>query len=203
MPLIQSAKIRPPPWHDELVTLNTSPRNGARPKLIVLHDTSGSGTHSDTLYLVKQSDGRRVSCDFVIERDGSIWKINPQVGLLSTWHAGRNTRWHSLRDGGVNRYSIGIEMCRAADRRFSPEWPREQVHRAAWLCAWLCGHFALGPESITTHRQLVWDGSRADPVRFPFEGPGGFWSEFHELRGNGVVHGMALQEHDNPDAITG
>jgi N-acetyl-anhydromuramyl-L-alanine amidase AmpD len=195
--------VQRPPWHDELVTGNVSPRNGAKPKIIVFHDTSGSGTHNDTLYLVKQSDGRKVSADFTVERDGSIWKLNPQIRLLHTWHAGRNTRWNNLRDGGVNRYSIGIEMCRAANRRFAPEWPDAQVGSAAWLAAWLCDYFNLGPESITTHRQLVWDGSRADPVRFPFEGVGGFWAQFHAIRGFREAHLAALEEHDNPDTFTG
>lgn len=203
MPTEPIATVPRPDWHEELVTRNLSPRNGARPKIIVLHDTSGSGTHSDTLYLVRQSDGRKVSCDLTVERDGSIWKLNPQLKIYSTWHAGRNTRWHSLRDGAVNRYSIGIEMCRAADRRFDPEWPIAQVSAAAHLCAWLCEYLDLGPESITTHRQLAWDGSRADPVRFPFEGPGGFWQSFHALRGKGQSWLAALSDHEDPSTFTG
>lgn len=200
---MDSPRIQPPSWNDSLTARNLSPRNGARPKLIVLHDTSGAGTHNDTLYLARPGDRRPVSACFTVERDGAIWKLNPQLRDLYSWHAGRNTRWHSLRNDAVNRYSIGIEMCRAASRRLAPEWPLAQVRRAAWLCAWLCGEMGLGPESITTHRQLVWDGSRADPVRFPFEGPSGFWAAFHEFRGNGVVHSIAVNDHEDPDTFTG
>lgn len=200
---MDSPKIQPPPWNDSVVARNLSPRNGARPKLIVLHDTSGSGTHNDTLYLAHPGDGRPVSACFTVERDGSIWKLNPQLRIFYSWHAGRNSRWHSLRGSDVNRYSIGIELCRAASGKLSPEWPVVQVSRAAWLCAWLCGDLQLGPESITTHRNIVWDGSRADPVRFPFEGRDGFWSHYHQHRGNGVPHGLALADHDDPDTFTG
>lgn len=200
---MDSPRIQPPPWNDSLVARNLSSRNGARPKLIVFHDTSGSGTHNDTLYLANPGDGRPVSACFTIERDGTIYKLNPQIKLMYSWHAGRNTRWHSLRDGAVNRYSVGIEMCRAASGKLQPEWPTIQVHRAAWLSAWLCGELQLGPESITTHRQLVWDGSRSDPVRFPFEGDRGFWAQFHTHRGNGLAWHVGQTEHDNPDTITG
>lgn len=46
---------------------------------IVLHDTAGNGGHGDTKYLAHPTDGRRVSVDFTVERDGGIWKLNPDL----------------------------------------------------------------------------------------------------------------------------
>lgn len=168
---------------------NTSPRNSPV-RLIVLHDTCGAGTHADTEYLAHQSDGRSVSVDFTVEKDGTIWKLNPDLATVCCWHAGRNTAWHDLRDGQINHASVGIEIVQSAK---GVEYTAAQLQAVAHLCAWLCERFGLAATEITTHAKIITDGSRDDPRNFPFDGPGGFWDRFSRVR-----EGQSVPRPANP-----
>jgi N-acetyl-anhydromuramyl-L-alanine amidase AmpD len=166
---------------------------------IVLHDTAGSGTHNDTLYLVNPSDGRRVCCDFTVERDGSIWKLNPDLNTFYTPHAGRATKFKGLTNNAVNRATIGIEIVQKANLSLIPLYPAAQVKSVAELCAWLVGRYKLTTSDITSHRQIITDGSRADPRKFPFEGEDGFWQFYWEAQGLGDVHEVATEMSKIPE----
>lgn len=166
---------------------------------IVLHDTAGSGTHGDTLYLVNPTDGRRVSVDFTIERNGSIWKLNPDLSKLYCMHAGRATRFKGLVNSAVTRATIGIEICQHADLSLSPVYTDAQVSSTAQLCAWLVKRFKLTTSDVTTHRQIITDGSRSDPRRFPFEGGGGFWQYYWTAMGKGEEHAVSTIMAKTPD----
>jgi N-acetyl-anhydromuramyl-L-alanine amidase AmpD len=155
---------------------------------VVLHDTAGSGKHGDTLYLANPGDGRPVSVDFTVERDGSIWKLNPDLAKFYCSHAGRKTRFKGMVNGQVNRVTIGIEIVQKADLSLSPTYTDAQVKSVAELCAWLTEKFKLATEDITTHRNIITDGSRSDPRKFPFEGAGGFWQYYWAAKGKGDEH---------------
>lgn len=150
-------------------------KSGKRPtvKGIVLHDTAGSGTLGDAKYLANDPENRGVSVDFVILRDGEIYKLNPDLTRYSTNHAGRRTHWKEKGLGAteMNGAVIGIELVHnVKPERQSPEWPTEQVTAAAHLCKYLCEQFKLDAKtSITTHAKLITDGSRSDPRKFPFD----------------------------------
>ncbi len=148
---------------------------------ICLHDTAGSGTHNDTKYLANPGDGRTVSVDFTVERDGSVFQLNPDLKKYFTYHAGRATSFRAqdgrtYRNADCNRVLIGIELVQKARLDLIPVWPAEQVQAAAELCVFLCQTFAIGKESITTHAKLITDNSRTDPRGFPFSM---FWFEFN------------------------
>lgn len=166
---------------------------------IVLHDTAGSDTHNDTLYLANPSDGRKVCCDFTVERDGSIWKLNPDLDTFYTPHAGRATKFKGLSSNAVTRATIGIEIVQKANMSLMPLYPSAQVKSVAELCAWLVGRYKLTTSDITTHRQIITDGSRADPRKFPFEGEGGFWQLYWEAQGLGEVHEVATEMPKIPE----
>lgn len=166
---------------------------------IVLHDTAGSGTHGDTLYLVNPGDGRVVSCDFTVERNGSIWKLNPDLNKYYTLHAGRATKFKGLSNSQVTRATIGIEICQKANLSLSPVYTDAQIKSVAHLCAWIVSKFKLATSDITTHRQVITDGSRSDPRRFPFEGAGGFWRYYWEAQGKGEVHEISEIMTKTPD----
>lgn len=174
---------RPPrPAWTELPAKHKGPRK--TPVLgIVLHDTAGTGTHRDTLYLANPGDGRTVSADFTVERDGSIWKLNPDLRAYRTHHAGRATEWRGFKNAQVNSVTVGIEIVQHAGLGLSPIWPAAQVKAVAQLCAWLVREFGLRGADITTHRQIITDGSRSDPRQFPFDGPDGFWIQFWRAYG--------------------
>lgn len=165
-----------PAWQTSVVAKNYGTRGpGVLPKFVVLHDTANVGTHAETLYLASKND-RGVSVDFTVERDGSIWKLNPDLEMFYTFHAGRSTRFGAFKNSQVNRNSIGIEICQTA--KVKP-YPAVQVEAVARLCAWLVDHFKLDAEAaITTHAKIITDGSRSDPRAFPFDGAGGFWARF-------------------------
>lgn len=147
---------------------------------ICLHDTAGSGTHNDTKYLAHPGDGRVVSVDFTVERDGSIYQLNPKLEKYCTFHAGRATKWIAagrvFRNRSVTQVLIGIELAQKANLSLAPVWPDEQVKSVAELCVYLCGKFNLSKEQITTHAKIITDGSRSDPRQFPFTN---FWNEFN------------------------
>jgi N-acetyl-anhydromuramyl-L-alanine amidase AmpD len=139
---------------------------------IVLHDTFGSGTHNDTLYLANPSDNRAVSADFTVEKDGSIWQLNPDVRRYATFHAGRATNFKGITNAAVNHATIGIEIVQSQK---AVNYTEAQIRSVAELCKMLCSQYGLAASDITTHKQIITDGSRTDPRNFPFEK---FWQYF-------------------------
>lgn len=173
-----------PPWHN-ITARHLRPRRRTI-QGIMLHDTAGSGTHNDTRYLVNPGDGRVVSADFTVERDGSIWKLNPQLVQFCCLHAGRATRWRGLVNHQVNQATVGIEIVQKANLSLTPIYPMAQVRSVALLCAWLVQRFGLETADVTSHRAVITDGSRSDPRQFPFSGPNGFWALFWQALQGGV-----------------
>jgi hypothetical protein len=164
---------------------------------LCLHDTAGSGTHNDTRYLSHPGDGRKVSVDFTVERNGDVYQLNPDLVRKCTFHAGRATKWktggRNFRNYEVTQVLIGIELCQKADMSLVPAWPVEQVAAVAELCVWLCGKFQLTKEQITTHAAIIQDGSRTDPRRFIWDS---FWFHF-----NRAANTPAIDPRPNPDGI--
>ncbi len=149
---------------------------------ICLHDTAGSGSHNDTLYLQRPGDGRKVSVDFTVERDGAVYQLNPDLVNKCTFHAGRATAWkvgnRSFRNQQVTKVLIGIELVhRANPTQQAPIWPADQIAAVADLCFYLCAKFGLDKTQITTHAKIITDGSRVDPRDFPFSD---FWFYFNK-----------------------
>jgi N-acetyl-anhydromuramyl-L-alanine amidase AmpD len=168
---------------------------------IVLHDTAGSGTHNDTLYLRNPQDGRKVSVDFTVEKDGSIWKLNPDLPSFYCNHAGRSTEWMGFKNRQVNAVSIGIEIVQSDKLRGPPYYPAAQVKAVAGLCAWLGSQFGFNNSRITTHRQVITDGSRSDPRMFPFDD---FWAAYWNALGRGASFQSALAgQEEGDDAVSG
>jgi N-acetyl-anhydromuramyl-L-alanine amidase AmpD len=169
----------------------TSPIQG-----IVLHDTAGAGTHNDTLYLNDPQDGRMVSVDFTVEKDGSIWKLNPDLPSFYCNHAGRNTEWLGFKNSQVNAVTIGIEIVQSDKLTAPPFYPAAQVQAVAGLCAWLGTQFGFNNSRITTHRQVITDGSRSDPRKFPFDD---FWAAYWNAFGRGASFEAALAGREEED----
>lgn len=147
---------------------------------IVLHDTAGTGKHNDTLYLANPGDGRVVSVDFTVERDGAVYQLNPDLDRNCTWHAGRATTFRipgrTLKNREVTQSMIGIEITQKAALNLSPIWPADQIRAVAELCVYICRRFGLDKSRIVTHADIITDGSRTDPRKFPFSE---FWWWFN------------------------
>ena len=192
---------------------------------IILHDTAGSGKHNDTLYLANPGDGRTVSVDFTVERDGTVYQLNPDLKNKWCYHAGRNTYFKGQRNAAVNKAALGIEIVQKADMSLVPVWPEAQVMSVARLCVKLCSDFNLKKEDIATHAQVITDGSRSDPRKFPFNQ---FWKFFemaaleynsalkssgsaepevtggkiyHEVRNGDTLYGIAVKYHTTIEKV--
>ena len=72
-------------------------------RFIVLHYTAGSSFDGDVAQL--SVNDAKVSCHYVISRNGTIAKIGSDSDIL--WHAGKSS-WNGIR--GLNSHSIGIEL---------------------------------------------------------------------------------------------
>ncbi len=160
---------------------------------ICLHDTAGSGTHNDTLYLANPSDGRTVSVDYTVERNGDVYELNPDVARRCTFHAGRATSYRTggrvFKNRAATQVLIGIELVHRANPATQPPvWPDDQVKAAAELCVFLCDRYGLTKDQITTHQKIITDGSRTDPRNFPFEA---FWIYFNRGANTPAVNPVA------------
>jgi N-acetyl-anhydromuramyl-L-alanine amidase AmpD len=173
-----------------LTAKNLGTRKGAKVRGIVLHDTAGAGTKNDALYLAHDPENRGVSVDFVVLKDGSVYQLNHNLEKNYTNHAGRKTRWVSkqLAGAAINRGTVGIEISQKAHIEDvpDPKYPPEQVDAVADVCAYLCKTFSLTKMDITTHKDLIIDGSRSDPRLFPWSQ---FWDRFNiHIGGSPITH---------------
>ena len=82
------------------------------PDMIVLHYTAGTSAESSALFLTRPDVSD--SAHLVIGRDGEVFQLVPFN--IEAWHAGKS--WYAGR-GGLNRYSIGIELDNLGKLRFS------------------------------------------------------------------------------------
>lgn len=163
---------------------NRGLRRGAV-EFIILHDTAGSGTKNDAIYLANDPEGRGISVDFCIVKDGTVYQLNQSLAHYCTYHAGRNTSFRDYRNGAVNRHSVGIEIAQKVNMKgLDPAYPEVQVRAVAFICVELCKKFGLTKNDITTHKQIIRDGSRSDPRLFPWDQ---FWAFFAEYRGEQIT----------------
>jgi len=77
--------------------LRTFPRPGdGHPRMMVLHWTGGEGGAEQVARTLAK---RRLSVDFVVEKDGTIYQLNTNIAGRYTLHAGR-----------ANKASVGVEI---------------------------------------------------------------------------------------------
>lgn len=164
-------------FNRSLTAKNLGVRVGT-PQFIVLHDTAGSGTANDAKYLANDPERRGISVDFCIDKEGTIFQLNPNLATRCTHHAGRNTFFRQYANRNVNNHSIGIEIAQKANMvGLNPPYPDVQVKAVAFVCRYLCETFKLAKTDITTHAKIITDGSRSDPRKFPWDK---FWTYFNE-----------------------
>ena len=82
------------------------------PDMIVLHYTAGTSAESSSIFLTRPDVS--ASAHLVIGRKGEVFQLVPLH--IEAWHAGKS--WYAGR-GGLNRYSIGIELDNLGKLRFS------------------------------------------------------------------------------------
>lgn len=110
-------------------------RNGAKPKMIVVHLMAGT-MEGTAAWFGNPAAG--VSAHYGVSASG---EVHQYVGEADTaWHAG---------DAQVNRWSIGIEH--AGDHPASGDWKpsRLQFEASARLAAVICRHHGIEPSEVT------------------------------------------------------
>ena len=82
------------------------------PDMIVLHYTAGTSAESSSIFLTRPDVS--ASAHLVIGRKGEVFQLVPFH--IEAWHAGKS---RYAGRGGLNRYSIGIELDNLGKLRFS------------------------------------------------------------------------------------
>lgn len=143
---------------------NHSSREGAVPKVIVLHSTGGG--YAGAVAWLKNPDSK-VSAHYVVAKDGRITQLVDTSE--SAWHAG-TSKWKGHND--VNKIAIGIEMEHFDGR---DEWDKRQLKSVVELCKMLKTKWSIPVIDIVGHNNVcVPAGRKIDPKDFP-------WREFREM----------------------
>ncbi len=139
--------------------------------VIVLHATA-TDTLADTFYYLIEKEGdARVSSHYVIDRDGTVYRLVPDE--KRAWHAGISA-WGDIQSD-MNSHSIGIEFqCPAAGERAFVEFTSEQIDVGIRLCQILMEKYNIQPQNVVAHSDIA-PGRKFDPgITFPFEK---FWEK--------------------------
>lgn len=152
-----------PKWIDHPTPARNMNKRKLKPTLIVLHH-SGGHLAGDLATLCKET-GKKVSADFEIAKNGTIYKLNPQLRQNYTFHAGISA-WNGRQN--CNGFSFGIEQ----EHIPGDEWTDLQIASAAKLCAWLVLNFglSLADHCIQSHAAVALPhGRKDDPENYPWD----------------------------------
>lgn len=83
-------------------------------KGIVLHDTAGSGKINDVKYLANPGDGRVVSVEFCVTRDGNIYQLSPDLKEIGRFTPGAR---RGLKDMSIRRRTRTLSALRSCRKR--------------------------------------------------------------------------------------
>lgn len=145
-------------------------------KYIVVHSTE-TGIPLNAVRVIESwsSMGRRhPGAQYVVDRDGSIYQaVDPDLGTV-------HVNIFKTLPGINNDNSIGIEMCHTGRQTYPPE----QVRAVTRLVAYLQDRYAVGDDSVITHRYAQ-QGDHTDPVHFDWEG---FLSNKNDFRRQSIAY---------------
>lgn len=125
---------------------NLTLKVGRTVKYIVVHYT---GTDASALNNVKYFSGgnRNASADFFIDKDGSTYQFNAEIGSYYSWHCGDGRGKYGIS----NANSIGIEVVSSG-----AEFTDAQKKALRELVTWLMGKYGIKAENVVRH----YDASR-------------------------------------------
>lgn len=130
----------------------------------VFHTSEGYNSGDYLLYNAYIQEGKKVSADFLIDRQGNITQLVP-AGWYS-YHAGASM-WRAFQgsDGTLNRSHVGIEIeCKSDDGQNITD---AQYIALASLVRRLMAFHGFGLDGLCLHRECALPpGRKQDPPRF-------------------------------------
>lgn len=123
-------------------------RNGAVPRLVILHYTGMASAEKAIDWLAREES--RVSCHYVIDEKGAITQLVPE--RLRAWHAGVSC-WHGETD--INSHSIGIEIHNLGHSGGYPDYPKRQVDAVIALTRDICERHHIPPQGVLGHSDIA------------------------------------------------
>ncbi len=145
----------------------------------------------------------RVSSHYVIEEDGTIWRLVPED--RGAWHAGiSHWRGHDT----LNGRSIGIEIVNPGHEWGYRPFPEAQMQAVIWLCRGILGRHPIPPVNVVGHSDIAPD-RKQDPGEL-FDWPGlasagiGLWppSDPAPVAAHDVAAALATIGYPVPDLAT-
>src|SRR6516165_26410 len=143
---------------------------GVRERPSPNHDSRGEPVHIDMLVLhytgmktAGEAIGRlcdpaaRVSAHYVIEEDGTIWRLVPEA--RRAFHAGRSC-WAGRSD--LNHVSIGIEIANPGHEWGYHPFPEDQMAALERLCRDVLERRPIPPHRVVGHSDIAPD-RKTDP----------------------------------------
>lgn len=134
--------------------------------MIVLHATATNTLEETFYYLIEKEEQPRVSSHYVIDRDGTIYRLVDDD--KRAWHAGLGC-WDNITED-LNSHSIGIEFqCPAKGEQSFVEFTSEQINTGIELCRFLMNKYGIQPHNVVAHSDIA-PNRKYDPGRtFPWE----------------------------------
>jgi N-acetylmuramoyl-L-alanine amidase len=174
---------RSSPNHDDRGEAPNIPRIS----MLVLHYT---GMQSGAAAIERLCDSEaKVSSHYVVEEDGTIWRLVPE--LRRAFHAGVSC-WQG--EHNLNRVSIGIEIVNPGHEFGYRPFPAAQMAAVEALCRDILSRHRIPPHRVVGHSDIAPD-RKSDPGEL-FDWPGlarvgiGIWPEpapgIARRRGQGV-----------------
>jgi N-acetylmuramoyl-L-alanine amidase len=130
---------------------------GAAPRIdtLVLHYT---GMPNAAAALDRLCDpAARVSAHYVVEEDGAIWRLVPE--MRRAFHAGISC-WHGERD--LNWVSIGVEIVNPGHEWGYRPFPESQMGAVERLCRGILSRHSIPPDRVVAHSDIAPD-RKTDP----------------------------------------
>ena len=123
--------------------------------MLVLHYT-GMRTAGEAIERMCDPQAR-VSAHFVIEENGTIWRLVPET--LQAFHAGRSC-WAG--SSNLNEIPIGIEIVNPGHEWGYRPFPEEQMAAVERLSGALLSRFPIPPDRVVGHSDIAPD-RKSDP----------------------------------------
>jgi N-acetylmuramoyl-L-alanine amidase len=130
-------------------------RDGVRPSLVILHYTGMSSAAKAIDWLARAES--RVSCHYVIDRDGRITQMVPEG--QRAWHAGVSY-WRGETD--INSHSIGIEIQNPGHEHGYPDFPPAQMRAVIDLTRDIVHRHRMPADGVLAHSDVA-PGRKIDP----------------------------------------